>query len=70
MKIFIKTSEIIHCWETEDACIVEMKNGKKWVCKKFFEADYGNIWNTFVYIQGHQNYNFITLELLEKGKSE
>ena len=36
-KISIKTKNIVGFWETDDACIVEMENGKKWVCEKVTE---------------------------------
>lgn len=73
-KILIRTNEIVNCWETKDACIVETRNGKKWVCKKILtirddEYMYDE-WDTLVYIQQHQNQEFLTLELIEKGKSE
>lgn len=73
-KILIRTNEIVNCWETKDACIVETRNGKKWVCKKTFVVD-SNIglcgeWNTLTFILSHKNQEFIVLELIEKGKSE
>ena len=70
-KILIRTNEIVNCWETKDACIVETRNGKKWVCKNIFEPkdDYYE-WNTFAYIFKHLHLDFICLELLKKGKSE
>ena len=33
-KILIKPTEVESCWETEDACLVQMKTGKIWVCEK------------------------------------
>jgi len=69
-RILIRTNDISNCWETADACIVETKNGKKWVCKKSFKEDGMFDWNTFTFIEEHQNQEFLTLELLEKGKSE
>jgi hypothetical protein len=73
MKISIKTKDIKQFWETKDVCIVEMKNGKKWVCKNTFEPsndEYNLKWNTFFYILNNYNLKFICLELAEKGKSE
>ena len=69
-RILIRPNEIANCWETKDACIVETTRGKKWVCSKTLKEDGVFDWNTLVYIEEHQNKDFITLELLEKGKSE
>lgn len=67
--ILIRPSNIINCWETEDACIIEMANNKKWVCEKFFVSDVDmQKWNTMLFIKQHQDNRFI--ELLLKGKSE
>ena len=33
-KILIKPTEVESCWETNDACLVQMKTGKVWVCEK------------------------------------
>ena len=70
MKILIRTSEIVSCYETNDACIIETLQGKSWVCKKFFEAEDGNIWNTLWFIASMVQRVFITLELKQKGKSD
>ena len=70
-QILIRTSEIINCWETKDACIIETTKGKKWVCKKVFTSseDLAD-WSTISFIKEHQHQDFITLELIEKGKCE
>lgn len=71
MKISIKTKDIKQFWETKDACIIEMNNGKKWVCKNIFEPkDDVYEWNTFTYVFQHLHLDFICLELLKKGKSD
>lgn len=69
-QILIRTNEILNCWETKDACIIETSKGKKWVCKRYFIADDHNEWQTLTFIKEHQDQEFITLELIEKGKSE
>lgn len=33
-KVLIKPTEVESCWETKDACLVQMKTGKVWVCEK------------------------------------
>lgn len=79
-KVLIKPTNIKRCWETQDACIVEENNGKKWVCEKplknFIYVGGLEIRTTLelVYSMGNleclKDCNFIELYLIEKGKSE
>ena len=69
-KVFIRPNDIANCLETKDACIVETSKGKKWVCKRFFRDEMENEWNTLEFVRQHLNFDFITLELMEKGKGE
>lgn len=79
-KVLIRPTNIKRCWETQDACIVEENNGKKWVCEKtlknFIFIGELVIRTTFELVSAIGNleilkdYNFIELYLLEKGKSE
>lgn len=79
-KVLIRPTNIKRCWETQDACIVEENNGKKWVCEKtlknFISIGELVIRTTFEFVSAMVNlealkdYNFIELDLLEKGKSE
>ena len=79
-KVLIKPTNIKRCWETQDACIVEENNGKKWVCEKplknFIRVGELEIRTTLelIYAMGNleelKNCQFIELNLLEKGKSE
>lgn len=68
-KILIRPCNILNCWETKDACIVETTNNKKWVCEKTFYSPIDcQEWNTMIFIKKYSNNTFI--ELLLKGKSE
>lgn len=68
-KILIRPKDIKNCWETQDACIVEQYDGKKWVCEKFFYSmEDCKEWNTLFFITSHQQEELIQLVL--KGKSE
>ena len=69
-KILIRPVDIKKCWETHDACIIEEYNGRIWVCKKFFIADDYNEWNSLTYIKKNKDQEFLTIELIEKGKSD
>ena len=69
-KILIRTRDIVNCWETQDACIVETSLGKKWVCQKKLIAEDNKEWQTLLYIRENQNKLFLTLNLIEKGKCE
>lgn len=66
-KILLRVKDITNVWETDDACIVETGNGKKWVCERFFES-MGLKFATFAYIANNDEKEFITLTL--KGKSD
>lgn len=68
-KILIRPKDIKKCWETDDACIVEQYDGKKWICEKEFNSriDFED-WNTVVFIHTHKDDDIIELQL--KGKSE
>lgn len=65
-KILMRPKDIKNCWETEDACIVEEYNGKKWICEKF----YGEDERTFDIVKNSQNATMIELNLLVKGKGD
>ena len=65
-KILMRPKDIKNCWETEDACIVEEYNGKKWICEKF----YGEAERTFDIVKNSQNKTMIELNLLVKGKGD
>lgn len=68
-KVLIRPAEIYNCWETNDACIVETRKGKKWICEKTFESNEDfEKWNTMTFIQVHQGNELIELEL--KGKRD
>ena len=79
-KVLIRPANIKRCWETQDACIIEENNGKKWVCEKtlknFIYIEKLEIRTTFELVLAMGNLellkdnNFIELYLLEKGKSE
>ena len=79
-KVLIRPTNIKRCWETQDACIVEENNGKKWVCEKplknFIFIGELVIRTTFELVlamgnlENFKENNFIELYLLEKGKSE
>ena len=67
--IFIRPSEIATCWETNDACIVEMKDGKKWVCKKYIIDQECKEWRTIIYINSHINdTKFLQLQLAQEKR--
>lgn len=68
-KVLIRPKDIKNSWETDDACIVEQYDRKKWICEKFFNSDIDNQeWNTMVFIRQHKDDDIIELQL--KGKSE
>ena len=79
-KILMRPKDIKNCWETEDACIVEEYNGKKWICEKFYTDENGDILpylfngiehsRTFDIVKNSQNETMIELNLLVKGKVE
>lgn len=68
MKVIIRTSAIVNCWNTKDACIIETSNGKKWVCEKTLIGDDRCEWDTITYIEQNQDQEFITFDLKQKGK--
>lgn len=41
--ILVNTNEIETCWEKQDACLVKMKSGKVWICKKNIDRKTGTI---------------------------
>lgn len=79
-KVLIRPKDIKNCWETEDACIIEQYDGKKWVCKKYIENEdgstvsycWGGTYCTTFDIVKHcpPEYGMIEFTLFKKGKSE
>ena len=68
-KILIRPKDIKNCWETDDACIIEQYDGKKWVCEKTFNSNQdNNEWNTMVFIRMHQEETLIELFLKVRGE--
>lgn len=71
-RIIIRPKDIKNCWETEDACIIEQYDGKRWVCEKYLRLEKNtnnqNDSITSIHIKNHQKEEFVEIHL--KGKSE
>ena len=68
-KILIRPKDIKNCWETDDACIIEQYDGRKWVCEKTFHSNQdNNEWNTMVFIRINQEETLIELFLKVRGE--
>ena len=70
--IIIRPKDVKNCWETEDACIIEQYDNKRWVCEKFFKPQTGKLnfitLRTSVHIKKSEKEDFVEIPL--KGKSD
>ena len=73
-KVLIRPKDIKNSWETDDACIVEQYDGRRWICEKFLESiiylDGTGIITTIGLIRAIKEDVFLELSLIKKGKSE
>lgn len=73
-KVLIRPKDIKNSWETDDACIVEQYDGRKWICEKFLDSeiyfDKAVITTTIGLIRAVKEDVFLELILIKKGKSE
>lgn len=72
-KILVRPHDIKRCWEKNDICFVQMKDGKLWVCEREVRSEpdeYGfyQVFYTAEKILKSQNNDLIDLPLADGGE--